>query len=88
MYLAFIDFRKPFDKAPHSHLINKLVTFDLDQSALDWICAFLTNSTQRVIMENSYSNKTYVASGVPQGSVLGPLLFLLCICVLMIFPAE
>ena len=77
--LAFIDFSKAFDKVPHNLLINKLQYYNFDQKVLGWIEAFLKNRTQRVIIENSYSNSIPVTSGVPQGSVLGPILFLLYI---------
>ena len=75
--LAFIDFSKAFDKVPHSHLMHKLQTYNLDKRVLVGIKGFLTNRTQRVIMDNSHSDEISVTSGVIQGSVLGPILFLL-----------
>ena len=64
--LAFIDFSKAFDKVPHNHLINKLAAYNLDQSVLGWIYAFLTNRTQKATIDNSYSDEISVTSGVPQ----------------------
>ena len=77
--LAFIDFSKAFDKVPHNHLIHKLKSYNLDKCVIEWIRAFLSGRTQRVVIENSYSDEIAVTSGVPQGSVLGPILFLLYI---------
>ena len=71
--LAFIDFSKAFDKVSHNHLISKLKSYNLDKNVLGWICSFLKNRTQRVIVDNVLSESIDVTSGVPQGSVLGPI---------------
>ena len=77
--LAFIDFSKAFDKVSHYHLIRKLETYNLDKKVIEWIKAFLLNRTQSVVVDNCHSDEIQVTSGVPQGSVLGPILFLLYI---------
>ena len=72
--VLFLDFSKAFDKVPHNRLLHKLDYYDLE-----WIKQFLVGRTQQVVIENKLSDLTPVTSGVPQGSVLGPLLFLLFI---------
>ena len=71
--LAFIDFSKAFDKVSHNHLISKLKSYNLDTNVLGRISSFLKNRTQRVIVDNVLSESIDVTSGVPQGSVLGPI---------------
>ena len=75
----FFDLRKAFDSVPHRPLVDKLANLGLDAHALSWITSYLTNRKQHVVVGGESSLDTPVLSGVPQGSVLGPLLFLVYI---------
>ena len=75
----FFDLRKAFDLVPHRPLVDKLDNLGLDTCALSWITRYLTNRKQHVVVGGESSLDTPVLSGVPQGSVLGPLLFLVYI---------
>ena len=74
-----LDFSKAFDKVPYPCLFVKLAYYGIQDPILEWIKDFLTNRTKQVVLNNINSCSINVLSGVPQGSVLGPLLFLLYI---------
>ena len=74
--VILLDFSKAFDKVPHNRLCEKLAFYGIRGPLLTWIRNFITNRTQRVILNGRSSQLSNVLSGVPQGTVLGPLLFL------------
>ena len=75
----YIDYSKAFDRVNHDILIKKLYHYDIKGKYSRWIKNFLTGRKQTVLVNNTYSYSCPVTSGVPQGSVLGPLLFVLYI---------
>ena len=79
IHAVILDFRKVFDKVPHARLIKKLEYYGIRGPLLTRFESFLKNRTQSVVCDGKHSQPSFVTSGVPQGTVLGPLLFLLYI---------
>ena len=74
---ASIDFKKAFDCVQHPVLLNKLADLNLSTEVREWVKSYLTDRKQRVLANNVYSSYQKITQGVPQGSVLGPLFYII-----------
>ena len=77
--MIILDFSKAFDRVPHLRLLAKIHHYGIRGPSYNWIRSFLKDRNQQVVVDGATSDKAQVVSGVPQGTVLGPLLFLMFI---------
>ena len=77
--IVFCDISKAFDRVWHKGLLHKLQNIGIQGPLLHWFQSYLENRQQRAVLNNSQSEWTFVQAGVPQGSILGPILFLIYI---------
>lgn len=77
--MVFLDISKAFDRVWHSGLIHKLESLGIKNPLLNWFRSYLSNRYQHVVIDSECSNWVRIEACVPQGSVLGPLLFLIFI---------
>ena len=76
---VFFDISKAFDRVLHSELLYKLKAAGVTGNVLNWFKSYLSDRKQRVVLPSTVSEWTFIRTGVPPGSILGPLLFLVCI---------
>ena len=74
--IGILNFSKAFDTVPHDRLLHKIDQYGIRGPLHTWLTSFLTERKMRVALEGKYSDEATIDSGVPHGTVLGPILFL------------
>ena len=77
--VIFLDLKKAFDTMDHEILLQKLKFSCMCQASLNWFASYLTKKTQKTFLEGVLSDSSTIKCRIPQGSILGPLLFIVCI---------
>ena len=77
--VLFLDLKKAFDTVDHSILISKLAVYGIGGASIEWLKSYLSERNQKCFLNGSLSNNCVLSCGIPQGTILGPLLFLLYI---------
>ena len=75
--MILIDLQKAFDTIDHDVLLQKLYVIGFSKRTLNWFKSYLSNRSFKVNLENNFSQPASVSSGIPQGSIMGPLLILI-----------
>ena len=86
--VVLVDFQKAFDLVDHKILLEKLNVYNLSEDSLNWFSSYLQNRTQQVSVNNVLSDQISIFYGVPQGSILAPLLFLMIINYLPLYTDD
>ena len=73
--VVFLDLKKAFDTVDHSILTSKLAVYGIESASIEWFKSYLSERNQKCFINGAFSNNYVLSCGIPQGTILGPLLF-------------